>query len=217
MRVKPAEAAAVTDRAMKKIYLSVIGFALICRLNASAQVRHDTTAVKALNNYTQTAGDTSTYQSRKLKVDEIDFVTSYYGQNGSHSAVTGGIGTEKVTDLANGLDLHLLWVRNHNNKNHLDLGFGFDYHTAASQAYVSATGASSPSGTRIYPSASYTFENGKTGNTIGVGAYVSSEFNYQSLGADLHFSIKTNHKSGEFSAKLQGYFDQVKLIYPSEL
>jgi len=202
---------------MKKLYLSALGFAIICSLNASAQLRHDTTAVKNLHKYTQTVTDTSTYQPRKLTVDEVDFVTSYYGQNGSHSAVTGGIGTEKVTDLANGLDLHMLWMGNNNNKNHLDLGMGFDYHTAASQAYISVTGASSPTGTRLYPSASYTFESGKTGNTIGVGAYYSGEFNYQSFGADMHFSVMTDHKNGEFSGKLQGYFDKVTLIYPSEL
>jgi hypothetical protein len=96
------------------------------------------------------------------------------------------------------------------------VGLGFDYHTAASQAYVSATGASSTTGTRIYPSLDYTHESAKSGDTYGVGAYYSGEFNYQSLGTDLHFSVKTDHKNGEFTAKLQGYFDKVTLIYPSE-
>jgi uncharacterized protein (UPF0303 family) len=41
------------------------------------------------------------YEKRKLKVDEINFVTSYYHQEGDKSAVTGGIGTEKLTDYAN--------------------------------------------------------------------------------------------------------------------
>lgn len=202
---------------MKKAYLSVIGFALICRLNVSAQVKQDTSAKNVFSLYAPYQPDTNTYSPRTLKVEEIDFVSSYYWQNGFHSAVTGGIGTEHVTDLSNGLDLNLIWLGNNQNKNHLGIGLGFDYHTAASQAFVSKTGASSPSGTRIYPSLDYTFESAKTGNTIGVGAYYSGEYNYNSLGADLHFSIKTDHKNGEFSAKLQGYFDQVKLIYPSEL
>lgn len=205
---------------MKKAYLSVIGFALICKLNVSAQVKQDSSllAKSNLSLYSPVAtSDSSAYNPRKLKVDEIDFVSSYYWQNGFHSAVTGGIGTEHVTDLSNGLDLNLIWLGNNQNKNHLDVGMGFDYHTAASQAFVSKSGASSPTGTRIYPSLDYTFESAKSGNTIGVGAYYSGEYNYNSLGADLHFSIKTDHKNGEFSAKLQGYFDQVKLIYPSEL
>ncbi|WP_461449976.1 DUF3570 domain-containing protein [Mucilaginibacter sp.] len=101
-------------------------------------------------------------------------------------------------------------------KNTLAVGLGFDYHTAASQAYVSKTGASSPSGTRIYPSLDWTVENAKSGNTYGLGAYYSNEYNYKSLGGDFHFSQKTDDKNGEFSAKFQGYFDQVTLIYPSE-
>ncbi len=63
----------------------------------------------------------------------------------------------------------------------------------------------------------WTVENTKTGTSFGLGTYYSGEYNYQSLGADLHFSQKTADKNGEFTAKFQGYFDHVKLIYPSEL
>ena len=31
---------------------------------------------------------------------EIDFLISYYDQDGNHSPVTGGLGTEKLTDVA---------------------------------------------------------------------------------------------------------------------
>ncbi|MDF2432739.1 MAG: hypothetical protein JWP44_2370, partial [Mucilaginibacter sp.] len=70
--------------------------------------------------------------------------------------------------------------------------------------------------TRIYPSLDWTVENTKKGNSFGAGAYLSDEYNYKSVGTDLHFSQKTADKNGEFTAKLQGYFDQVTLIYPSE-
>jgi hypothetical protein len=203
---------------MKKIYLSIVGFSILCRLNASAQVGNNSLADNKapFTISTPTAIDTSGYNLRKIHIDEVDFVSSYYNQNGDHSAVTGGIGTEKVSDVANSLTLNLVWLNKSNNKNTLAVGLGFDYHTAASQAFVSKTGASSPSGTRIYPSLDWTVENTKKGNTFGLGAYYSGEFNYQSLGADLHFSQKTADKNGEFSAKLQGYFDKVTLIYPSE-
>jgi hypothetical protein len=203
---------------MRKIYLSVVGFSMLCRLNASAQVSNNSLAENKapFTISTPAVTDTSDYKLRKIHVDEVDFVSSYYNQNGDHSAVTGGIGTEKVTDVANGLTLNLVWLNKANNKNTLEVGLGFDYHTAASQAFVSKTGASSPSGTRIYPSLDWTVENAKKGNTFGIGTYYSNEFNYKSLGADLHFSQKTANKNGEFSAKLQGYFDQVTLIYPSE-
>jgi hypothetical protein len=203
---------------MKKLYLSVIGFSLLCRLNAYAQTQPDNSAKNVFSTYKPATGtDTITdYRPRRLRVDEIDLVSSYYTQTGDHSAVTGGIGTEQVTDNSNGLDLHLLWLNNSMNKNTLDVGLGFDHHSSASSAYVALDGGASKGGTRIYPSLDWTVENAKTGNTFGLGAYYSGEYNYKSKGFDLHFSLKTPDKSGEFTAKLQGYFDQVTLIYPSE-
>jgi hypothetical protein len=202
---------------MKKIYLSIIGFSVLCRLNAHAQSKQDSVAHKPAYTINNTPKQDSThFNPRKLRLDEINFVTSYYSQTGDHSAVTGGIGTEQVTDIANGLDLNFVWNNHNNNKNTLAVGLGFDYHSAASQAYVAKTGASSPTGTRVYPSVDWTVENAKTGNTFGVGAYYSDEYNYKSLGADMHYSVKTANKNGEFSVKLQGYLDNVTLIYPSE-
>ena len=134
---------------MRKVYLSVIGFSLLCRINAWSQTKPDSIPFSKTNVslYKPVIGSTSSdstgYKSRKLKIDEIDLISSYYHQNGDHSAVRGGIGDETVTDLANGLDLNLVWLNNKLNKNTLALGFGFDYHSAASQAYVSVTGASS--------------------------------------------------------------------------
>jgi hypothetical protein len=202
---------------MKKVFLSVVGFSMLCRLNAWSQIKRDSIANKpAVGLYAPARQDSSQYKARRIKLDEIDFVTSYYNQNGDHSAVTGGIGTEKVTDISNGLDLKFVWLNNALNKNTLSVGMGFDYHTAASQAFVSKTGASKADGTRIYPSLDWTIENAKSGTTFGVGTYYSDEFNYHSLGADAHFSVKTADKMGEFGVKLQGYFDKVTLIYPSE-
>lgn len=202
---------------MKKVYLTVIGFSMLCRINSYAQTKRDTVATKPVYEVGRSSQqDSAHYNPRKLTLDEVNFVTSYYTQTGNHSAVTGGIGTEAVTDIANGLDLNFVWFGNNQNKNTLAIGLGFDYHTAASQAYVNKTGASSPTGTRLYPSVDWTIESAKTGNTFGLGTYYSTEYNYNSLGADLHFSVKTDHKNGEFSTKLQGYFDNVTLIYPSE-
>jgi hypothetical protein len=204
---------------MKKVYLSVVGFSLLCRLNAYSQTKPDSIFNKhPVSLYTPVdQQDSSSYKPRRLRIDEINFVTSYYNQDGNHSAVTGGIGTEKVIDFANALDLHLVWFNKQMNKNTLTVGLGFDYHSAASQAFVSQSGASSPTGTRIYPSLDWTIDNDKKGTSFGIGTSYSGEYNYQSFGANAHFSVKTNNRMGEFGMKVQGYFDQVKLIYPSEL
>ena len=76
---------------MKKICLTVIGLYLVL-----------------LHAFGQTTTDSSVYKPKPLKLDEIDLVSSYYTQNGDHSAVTGGIGTEKVTDISNGIDLKFI-------------------------------------------------------------------------------------------------------------
>ncbi|WP_431292085.1 hypothetical protein [Pedobacter sp. P26] len=63
---------------MKKIYLHVL-FMYFGILSTYAQTRPEPAKV-----------DSSKYQSRKLKIDEINLVSAYYHQNGNNSAVTGG-------------------------------------------------------------------------------------------------------------------------------
>ncbi len=48
----------------------------------------------------QSKDSTATYKKRVLETIEIDFLSSYYTQDGDNAAVTGGIGTEELTDLA---------------------------------------------------------------------------------------------------------------------
>jgi hypothetical protein len=203
---------------MRKVFLSIVGFSLLCRLNVSAQTKQDSLPHNSGVSLFRPIGqpEPSEYSPRALHVDEINFVSSYYWQNGDHSPVTGGIGTEKVTDIANGLDLKLVWGDPKARQNSLTIGLGFDHHTSASAAYVNLSGASKTGGDRIYPSLDWTTENAKKGSSFGIGAYYSGEYNYKSLGADIHFSQKTADKNGEFTAKLQGYFDQVTLIYPTD-
>jgi len=157
----------------------------------------------------------SIYDSKPLKLDEINLVSSYYTQEGKHSPVTGGIGNEHVTDLSNGLELKFVGWDMSNNKHTLGVEMGFDHHTSASSAYVSKTGASKTGGTRIYPSLTWTVENNK-GNSFGIWAYYSTEYNYQSMGLEFHGSKKISSNT-EINGKISGFLDKVKLIYPSEL
>ena len=189
---------------MRKICLTVVGMYLTL-LHAFSQV-----------SYTDSSG----YKSKALKLDEVNLVSSYYNQTADKSAVMGGRtdskGNGDVTDLANGLDVKFIGWDGKGRKNSLTLGLGIDYHTAASQAYVDSNGRARNNGTRIYPSLDWTIENPKTGREFGLGAYYSAEHNYyHSIGLNTSVS-KKNHHNGEFSAKLTGYFDQIKMILPSE-
>jgi hypothetical protein len=107
-----------------------------------------------LHAFSQVApGDTSSYKPRALKFDEAEIVSSYYNQTADKSAVSGGqtgpMANADVTDLANGIEIHLVgWDKRHG-KITRTAGIGYDYHTAASQAWVSKTGASRTSGLQI--------------------------------------------------------------------
>lgn len=160
--------------------------------------------------------DTTVYKPRKLTFDEASLVSSYYTQNGDHSAIQGGTGNEHVTDLANGIELKWVGWDAKQRKNSLTAGMGIDHHTAASQAYISKTGASRRTdGLRLYPSLDWVRENEKKGSSIGAGVYYSNEFNYQSVGFNAGVTQRTKN-NGEFGLKLSAYLDQVKLIFPSE-
>jgi len=189
---------------MKKICLTVIGMYMML-LHAFSQF---------------SAKDTSAYKPKKLKLDEINLVSSYYNQTADKSAVMGGRtdakGIGNVTDLANGLDLKFVSWDRKNRKNSFTAGLGIDYHTAASQAYVDSNGHAKNNGTRIYPTMDWTIENEKKGTEFGMGAYYSAEHNYyHSIGLNTSFAKKTDN-NGEFSFKLTGYFDNIKMIKPSE-
>ena len=172
-----------------------------------------------LKSFSQQAPDTSGFQNRKLKIEEINLVSSYYTQNGDHAAVTGGIGTQQLTDIANVFDIKLAKYDRKLRKHTFDLEVGFDHYTSASSDKVDlkANSSASHADTRIYPSLTWSMENEKKGTTFSAGVSSSSEFDYQSLGANIGFSKKTKDRNGEFSARLQGYFDQVHLIAPEEL
>lgn len=187
---------------MKRIYIT--GFALLGLFKAFSQA---------------TPTDSTSYKSKKLKIDEINLVSSYYKQDGNNAAVTGGIGSEKLTDISNTIDVKLIRYSKAGNKHTLDLEAGIDHYSSASSDMIDLQANSSASSAdfRFYPSFNYTIENEEKGNSVGFGLSSSTEFDYQSFGGTISFSQKTKNKNGEFSAKLQAFLDQVKLIKPVEL
>ncbi len=163
--------------------------------------------------------DSTGYKSRKLKLEEVNLVSSYYKQDGNNSAVTGGIGSEHLTDIANTIDVKLVKYGQTGIKHTFDIEAGIDHYTSASSDRIdlSANSSASSSDNRFYPSLMYLRENEQKGRTIGIGVSSSTEFDYQSFGANISFSQKTRDRNGEFTAKFQTFIDQLKLIAPLEL
>jgi hypothetical protein len=171
-----------------------------------------------LQSYAQAPSDTG-FVSRKLKLEEINLVSSYYKQDGENAAVTGGIGSQKLTDIANVFDVKLTRYDKKLRKHTFGGEIGIDHYTSASSDKVDlkANSSASHADTRLYPTLSWSMENEKKGTTLGLSLSSSTEFDYQSFGGNISFSQKTKSRMGEFAAKMQVYLDQVKIIKPMEL
>ncbi|MES3017187.1 MAG: DUF3570 domain-containing protein [Bacteroidota bacterium] len=191
---------------MKKISLAAIAFYMSI-LSTFAQTPE------------RTVSDSSAYQSRKLKLEEVNFVSSHYRQDGNNSAVTGGIGTEKLTDFANSIDLHVSKYGLSGRKNTFNFELGIDTYTSASSDKIDPTTISSASSSdiRIYPSLNWTREDEKTGNSFGFTGSYSTEYDYQSVGAGINLTRLSKDKNRQFDFKAQAFLDTWKVILPIEL
>lgn len=187
---------------MKRICLSVVGLVLTL-----------------FSSFAQTTKDSSGYKPRKLAFEEANLVSSYYRQDGNNSAVTGGFGTQKLTDIANTIDVKFIRWDKKDRKHSYVAEVGIDHYTSASSDKVDPNTISSASyaDTRLYPSVNWTVEDMKKGRTFGAGLSLSSEYDYTSIGVNLNFSQKTKNRNGEFSARVQAYLDKLKYILPIEL
>ena len=187
---------------MKKICLTVVGLYL-----------------GLLSAFSQTAPKDTTYKKRKLSVEEVNLVSSYYKQNGDHAAVTGGTGSQELSDIANTIDVKLVKRDSKNRKHTFDLELGVDRFTSASTDKIDPKTISSASSSdiRVYPSVNWSSENEQKGKTIGAGISLSNEYDYLSLGGNISYAKKTADKNGEFSIKATAYIDRVKLVLPEEL
>src|ERR1700694_4751855 len=81
-------------------------------------------------------GDSTQYKSRTLHLDEVNFVSGYYLQDGNHSAVTGGIGTEHLVDFANTIELKFSKYDRKYRKHALSFELGVDHYSSASSDMI---------------------------------------------------------------------------------
>ena len=95
--------------------------------------------------FSQEAADSTEFKKRVLESTEVDFLLSYYNQDGSKSAVSGGIGSEKLTDLATNIVIAMPL----NDDSILTVDLGISAYSSASSSNINpfnATGASGGGG-----------------------------------------------------------------------
>ncbi len=166
-----------------------------------------------------TQPDSTSFKSRKLKVEEINFVSSYYTQEGNNSAVTGGIGTEKLTDVATSFDITMTKGDAQSRLHSFSLEVGFDHYTSASSDQIDPTTISSASAAdnRIYPSLSWAMQDDVKGFSVGAGVSVSTEYDYLSKGVNVNFAKSSKDRNREVGFSVSAFLDAFNMIYPIEL
>jgi len=169
--------------------------------------------------FSQVSTDTTTYVTRKLKIDEVNFVGSYYQQNGNNATVTGGIGSEKLRDIPTTIDVRMSRKDKKSRLHSYAVALGVDSYTSASSDKIdpSTISSASSSDQRYYPTFNWQMANEKTGNTVGATLSGSFEYDYFSVGIGVQGSKNSKDNNRQIGLHLQTFQDQLTLIYPIEL
>lgn len=182
-------------------------------------------SVFCVNAQEQQTDSIQTYKKRVLESTEVNFLSSYYNQDGNNAAVSGGIGTEELTDATGTVVISIPL----NEDDVLTIDSGISAYTSASSSnvdpfdgnnpanpFVASSGASS-SDVWFNFTSNYT-HNSEDRNTIWSGKVsVSSEYDYFSLGFGGSYTKLFNEKNTELSFHGNVYLDTWKAIYPIEL
>jgi hypothetical protein len=181
----------------------------------------------AFYSYFAKAQDTlSTSDRKRISKTEIEILYNHYLQEGDHSAVTGGIGTEKLTVYSPSV-----YLKTTLGKNAYALRGGADIISSASTDNIDyVVSSASRLDARTYAQFDYsrTLKNEKT--VLSSGAGISIESDYFSRAVRLGIEYQPLNKMRSFFFNVQMYFDDlrwgrlnddygkpVELIYPSEL
>ncbi|EAQ99966.1 DUF3570 domain-containing protein [Maribacter sp. HTCC2170] len=171
-------------------------------------------------------GNTNSYKKRVLETAEIDLLFSFYDQDGQNAAVSGGEGTEKLTDATSSIVVKIPL----NADDVLTVDAGISAYSSASTSNVdpfdknsrraspfSASSGASQSDVLAHFNPSYEHSSDDRNSVYRAQAYVSSEYDYFSIGFGGGYTRLFNEKNTEVSADLQVFLDNWIPQYPVEL
>jgi hypothetical protein len=175
--------------------------------------------------FSQETTDSIQFKKRVLESTEVDFLLSYYKQDGSKSAVSGGIGTEELTNLASNIVVAMPL----NDDDVLTVDLGISAYSSASSSNInpfdngqkptpwqSSSGASE-SDQLLSITANYAHSSDSRNFIWNADVSFSNEYDYNSIGIGGGIAHLFNDKNSEISLKANAYFDQWQPIYPTEL
>jgi hypothetical protein len=168
---------------------------------------------------------TKVYKKRVLETTEIDFLSSYYSQDGDNAAVSGGIGTEELTDITAAFIVSIP----SNDDDILTIDAGISAYTSASSSNVGPFDGNSPADPFVASSGAsqsdlwanvtgaYSHSSDDRNDIWSAKLSVSSEYDYFSAGAGGSYTKLFNEKNTELLINGNIYIDTWNAIYPTEL
>jgi len=177
------------------------------------------------SSYAQQGQDSvQTYKKRVLETTEVDFLTSYYSQTGDNAAVSGGIGTEELTDVTGTFVVSIPL----NEDDVLTIDAGVSAYTSASSSNIGpfddgsadpfqASSGASSSDIWANLTGSYSHSTDSRNNIWSAKIAISSEYDYFSAGIGGSYTKLFNEKNTELSINANVYIDTWNAIYPTEL
>lgn len=164
------------------------------------------------------------YKKRVLETTEVDFLTSYYSQDGDNAAVSGGIGSESLTDVTGTFVVSMPL----NDDDILTIDAGISAYTSASSSNINpfdgdnadpfqASSGASNSDLWFNLTGSYTHSSDDRNDIWSTKLAISSEYDYFSVGVGGSYTKLFNQKNTEVSVHGNVYIDSWKLLYPVEL
>ncbi len=184
--------------------------------------------------FAQEKDSTKVFKKRVLESVEVDFLASYYQQEGTHSAVSGGIGSEKLTNVASNIVISIPL----NEDDVLTVDAGISAYSSASSSNINpydngeeedigniATGKPTPwqasSGASSMDAlvslvANYSHSSDNRNFIWNTDVSFSNEYDYTSVGFGGGITKLFNNKNSEVSLKANAYIDQWRPIYPIE-
>ena len=172
----------------------------------------------------QNQDSTAVYKKRVLENTEVDILSSYYSQDGENAAVSGGKGTEELSDFTATYIISIPL----NDDDVLTIDAGISAYTSASSsnvdpfddgpadAFQASTGASSGD-VWVNLNGSYSHSSDDRNTIWSANASLSNEYDYFSVGVGGSFTKFFNEKNTELSVNANAYFDSWTTIYPMEL
>ncbi len=153
--------------------------------------------------------DSEIKQERKT---EIDFLASYYEQDGDHSAVTGGQGTEVLHDYA-GIVIINVPIKENNN---MRIESGVSYFTSASHDNINPNTISSASYDDVTTHIDVTYSTLDTAKrySVGINGRVSVEMYFGSVSVGGFYSWLSRDLNREFKLSANLFMDKWALFYP---